>query len=135
MALLRTDPIDIALGPDGDLDLSSGGLAFTRGLPAIAQGCRIALQMFAGEWFLDPTAGMPWLPNQHVREDAALLGGKFDVGKTIAAARRALLAVPGVASVPSLSAEFDGPTRTVSIAFAARSSFGDTVTDVVTQGV
>jgi hypothetical protein len=121
---LETDPIDLLLGPDNDLVVTTD-LQFTTGLTAIAQACRIALQMFQEEWFLDLDAGMPYWQ--------AILGQKPDVSIPAAgiAARSELMSVPGVIDVPLLDVTYDGPTRKMTIKWQVSTAFGDTQPDVI----
>jgi hypothetical protein len=121
---LETDPIDLLLGPDNDLVIGTD-LQFTTGLTAIAQACRIALQMFQDEWFLDLDAGMPYWQD--------ILGQKPDVAIPAAgmAARDALMSVPGVTDVPILNITFDGSTRKMSIPWQVSTAFGDTQPDTI----
>lgn len=136
VALLETDPLDIALGADGDIALGTdGGPYFTRGLAGVAQLCRTALLLFRGEWFRDLDAGVPWIANASVSEDRAILWQKF-VDETIAraAVRDAILAVPGVLGLVSLEVAFDRAARQLTITWSARTVFGDTPADALSPG-
>jgi hypothetical protein len=133
MALLITDPLDIALGADGDLVLGAdGGPYLTTGLAGVAQLCRTALLLFRGEWFQDLDAGVPWLANDTVTENQAILGKRFDEAYVRAAVRDTLLAVPGVLSITALAVALNATTRTLAITWAVRSVFGDTLPDTLT---
>src|ERR1700690_705374 len=106
---LLTAPRDLALDPiTGDLVVGTD-LSFTSGLQAVAQSCRIALQLFRGEWFLNLDQGIPYFQS--------ILGQKPSIA--IPAARLAFAAalrgVAGVTTVPVLNVTFDGPTRTMTI--------------------
>lgn len=133
MALLITDPIDILLDSTGDIDLTAGDLQFSRGLPGVAQGCRIAVQLFRGEWFVDLDAGVPWMPNDTVSTEQAILGQRFNETKARVAIRDALLAVPGVLGLAQLLIAFDTSTRAMSVTWRARTVFGDTEPDTLEQ--
>lgn len=52
---------DIKLNAAGDIDLSSGGAELVDGIDASAQGLKIALQSFRGDWFLDLRDGLPYI--------------------------------------------------------------------------
>lgn len=123
MALV-TDPRDWLLDKDNDLVITTD-LQWSRGLPAVVQSCRIALQMFQGEWFLDLDAGIPYWNN--------ILGQK--PGTAVVAARTAfrsaLMAVESVTEVLKLDVTYDGKTRSMKITWKVRCSFGDTPTDVL----
>ncbi len=122
--LLETDPVDLLLGPDNDLVVTTD-LQLSRGIPAIMQSCRIALLMFAGEWFLDLKAGIPYWES--------ILAQKPEVAKKAAAIafRAALLGVPGVQEVTKLEVDFAGGTRRMSITWRVRCAFGETPEDTL----
>lgn len=121
--LLVDDPVDILLDPvTGDMLLDAqGSPQFSRGLPAVAQGIRIALGVFRGEWFLNLIAGTPWYQS--------ILGKRFNQNQILGIFRAMILAVPGVDHLASLTAAFDGPTRTATISFEAVVVFGGSVKD------
>jgi hypothetical protein len=123
MALLATDPIDILLDPNtGDMLLDANNSPqLSRGLPAVAQGIRIAVGMFRGEWFLNLLTGMPYFQS--------ILGKRYNNAQIRALYRDAILKVPGVARLASLTATFDRPTRNVTVTWEAVAVFGGTVTD------
>lgn len=128
MALpLINDPRDLLLGDDNDLVVTTD-LAFTRGAGAIAQSCRIALQMFAGEWFLDLDAGIPYWDS--------ILAQKPGVAVQAAriAFRSELAAVDGVVDITELDVTFDGPTRTMTITWQVLTQFGETPADSILVG-
>lgn len=127
--ILIDDPIDILLGEDGDIDLSSGGPQFSRGIDAVLQAIKIALQAVRGEWFADLEDGVPYFERDGVTADQALLGQQFDRGKAQAAFRDAILSAPGVGSIVSLVVTFESVTRTLSVSFEVKTIFGDTVAD------
>jgi hypothetical protein len=130
--LLATDPVDLALGPDGDLALDASGSPYlVSGLDAVVQTCRMSLQLIRGEWFLDLQQGVPYFENQTVTEDQALLGQVFDERKALVAFRDALLAAPGVVEVLQLSVSFDNSVRTLAVTWAVRTQFGDTPADTL----
>lgn len=56
---LDTDPRDLKLDRQNDLVITTD-LQWTRGVEAVMQDCRIVLQMFQGEWFLNRAAGIPY---------------------------------------------------------------------------
>jgi hypothetical protein len=57
---LTDEPRDLLLDSSNDLVIENGDFVFARGIDAVAQSCRIALQMFEGEWFLDQSVGIPY---------------------------------------------------------------------------
>lgn len=118
---LVTDPRDLLLDKNNDLIVTTD-LVFGRGVPAVVQSCRIVLQMFQGEWFLDQSAGIPYWQS--------ILAQKPNVA--IAAMRvafsAALLAVEDVSSVLSMNVTYEGTTRTLTSSWAVSTAFGDSTT-------
>ena len=121
---LSTNPRDLLLGPDNDLVVTTD-LQFAYGIQAVAQSCRIAIQMFAGEWFLNLDAGIPYWQ--------AILG--FKPAVAIAAAqiafRTMLLSVDGVVDVLVLNITFDGATRAMNVQWQVSTALGDTPVDTI----
>lgn len=122
---LITDPLDVKIGDDNVVVFENGDLVLVSGLDAIVQGCRIVLQMFQGEWFLNLDVGIPYWQS--------ILGQKPAVA--IAAARiffrRELEAVEGVERVTKLDISYTGATRTLSITWQVTTVFGDTPVDEI----
>ena len=122
---LLTDPVDLKLDDDNDLVIENGDLSFTSGIEAIIQQCRVHLQIFQGEWFLNLDIGIPYWQS--------ILGEKPKTA--IAAARifmrRELELVPGVNKVTRLDIEYVGATRTMTVAWQVNTVFGDTPVDVI----
>lgn len=127
-ATLDRQTSTIASGVDWALDLDTGDLIFplryTTGLEAVAQGIRIRLLSFRGEWFLDLDDGVPYLVREGVTADEALLGQRWDQTKAVQAFRAAIVAAPGVDDLTRLTVEFTGATRTMSVSFEVKTSFG-----------
>lgn len=95
--------MDLALDINGDLAITNGDIVKVISVDAIAQQTMIALRMFLGEWYRDPTQGMPYFDRvfeKGVRSN--VLEGLF---------RRACLAVPGVSSVENIRLTFDRAQR------------------------
>lgn len=125
MPLLITDPIDLKLDDNNELVIENGDLVFTRGIDAIVQQCRIALQMFQGEWFLNLDVGIPYWEK--------ILGEK--PATAIEAARiffrRELQLVEGVNRVTKLDISYTGTTRSLNVTWQVNTVFGDTPEDVI----
>ncbi len=134
MPLLVTDPIDLLLDANGDLDFSSGGPVFSSGIDGVAQAIRIRLLMVAGEWFLNLDAGMPYYERPGIPATKAILAQKFNPGRVTRIFRDELLDTPGVKSVETLTVAFDGRTRTLSVAWTVTTDFGDSVSDSLSKG-
>lgn len=129
MALpLSNDAVDLLLGTDNDLVVTDD-LQFVSGIAGVAQMCRIAVQMFAGEWFLDLDVGVPYWD--------AILGQSPDVAMLAARSgfRDELLKVDGVVALLFLNVDFsDAKTRTLTVSWQVRTSLGDTPVDSLTLG-
>ncbi len=113
--------VDWELDADGDLIIP---MNYTRGLTAVAQGIRIRIQMFKGEWFLNLDEGVPYLENDSVLEADALLGQRFDQAKALSAFRRVIAATPYVQSILALGVAFDGSTRSMTVEWRVKSALG-----------
>lgn len=133
--MLETDPIDLLLDADGDLVISGGDAAWSSGIAGVAQGIRIALQLFRGEWFLDLDEGVPYLERDGVSADEALLGQRFNEPKALRYFRDAIARAPGVNEIVSLSVTFDGPSRALTATWVVSTVFGDTPPDTLSLGV
>lgn len=125
MAQLAVEPRDLKIGEDNDLVVENGDLVLARGLDAIAQECRIAVQMFAEEWFLDLDAGIPYVQS--------ILGQRRAVAELVAKKefRAELLAVDGVLEILQLDVAFEATTRELQITWKVRTVLGDTPVDLL----
>src|SRR4051812_26574725 len=102
-------------------------LQFVAGIDGVAQLCRIAVQMFAGEWFADLDQG--------IRYWDAILGNSPELARTVALSefRDTLLTVPGVLAVTRLEVKFsDAGRRTLTVTWQVRTASGDTPADTLT---
>ena len=115
---MATDtPRDIKLTDDYDWDVSAGDLAILTGADAIVQSVKLHLQFFKGEWFLDLDAGIPYFQDVLIKNpDPNLLQSVF---------RNALLAIPGVLEIISLSLAIDNETRTLAIDMRLSTDVGE----------
>lgn len=99
---LAIDPITNDLFVDG-----SNNLAIVTGAEAVGQHARQRLKTFQGEWFLDTSAGVPWL--------AQIMGAKYDPALVEAVVKAEILDTDGVVEITSFSVGFDRSTRNVII--------------------
>ena len=122
---LITDPIDLLIDDENDLVIENGDLQFSKGIDAVVQQCRISLQMFQGEWFLDLDAGIPYWQS--------ILGQKPAVA--LAAARiymrRELELIEGVDRVLKLDLSYTGTSRTLVVTWQVSTIFGETPVDTI----
>ncbi len=120
-------PRDMALGDDGDLDLSSGDLYFRTGTEAVRQAARLALGFYAGEWFLDSNAGLPYheVDATGVIAPTPILTKSPNVPVIRAIMRARLEQVQDVRDVISFDCEFDPGTRIMDVSFHLDTVYGD----------
>lgn len=91
----------------GDLTIVNGDLALVVDTDAITQQVQISLRTFLGEWYRDPTVGMPYFTQVLIKSpDEAVIESLF---------RRACLAVPGVLDVIDLQLGFDRANRKLAV--------------------
>ena len=91
-----------------DLVLFDGQIQLTGGL---AQRIDCYLRTFLGEWWADPTLGVPYFQE--------ILKKNPDISVVRQAILSVILQVPGVVSVPSLTVDLDRATRRMSVSFEA----------------
>lgn len=97
--------IGLALDPaTNDLFLRPNGeLAVVRNAEAVGQHVRQRLKTFSGEWFLDTTAGVPWLDE--------ILGRGYDPALAEAVIKGEVLDTDAVTEITSFSVRFDRQRR------------------------
>lgn len=84
--------VDSANPNIGDLYLEHGSMRLTNTLSEeVAQQLFIRFRFFKGEWFLDPTQGVPWFQS--------ILGIKTPIGIIQQIFRQVITTCPGVASL------------------------------------
>lgn len=121
---LTNEPRDLLLGPDNDLVITSD-LAFSRGIAAVAQSCRIALQMVQGEWFLDLEVGIPYW--EEILAQKPLIA----IEASRVAFRRELLSIEGVIDVSKLDITYERSTRTMTVVWQVLTGLGETPLDTI----
>ena len=105
--------IDWELDDNGDLIVP---LRYVAGIQSVAQGIRIRILTFRGEWFADLNHGVPWFQD--------ILGQKFDEIVVRNAFRDMILETPGVKRIVSSSATYDTATRATTINWEVESIYG-----------
>jgi hypothetical protein len=123
---LANDAVDLLLDGDNDLVVTTD-LEFARGTEGVAQLCRIAVQTFAGEWFLDLDVGIPyWEQILGANPEAAIIAAR-------AGFHDELLATDGVTQLLVLNATFDNAqSRALTVEWQVGTATGDTVQDTLT---
>jgi hypothetical protein len=103
------DRIGLAIDPStNDLALEADGrLSVVHDALAIGQHVRQRLMTFEGEWFLDTTAGVPWLDR--------ILGRGYDPALAEAVVKAEVLATDGVTEITSFSVRFVSDPRQLDI--------------------
>jgi hypothetical protein len=101
---------------EGDLAVEMGDLVIVDGIEAIAQDIWICLRFFKGEWDLDQNIGMPYFQKILVKApNMAVIRQIY---------QKAILSRPGVQSITELTLTLDSATRTLRIAFRAKTIAG-----------
>jgi len=91
-----------------DLSLAAdGNLAMATDAAAVGQHARQRLMTFAGEWFLDTIAGVPWL--------GEIMGKKYDPALAEAVVKAEILDTDGVEEITSFSVSFTRDIRRLEI--------------------
>jgi hypothetical protein len=104
---------------DDDIDTSDEKWSLVDGDDAIIQHILIRLRFFKGEWFLDPTIGIPYYETILLKNpDLIAIRSVF---------RQAILTTPGIASLDSLLTELDNAERRLTVTFAAIKTDGGTL--------
>lgn len=121
----ETDPRDLLLDRQNDLVLEDGDFQFSKGIAGVIQECRVRLQMFQGEWFLNLDAGIPYWTE--------IMGQKPSIAISAAAAsfNEALLSIEDVFAVTKMEVTYDHKTRALTVNWAVRCAFGTTPVDVL----
>ena len=103
---------DLRLGED------SQEVVLTELLDEARQRLKVSLNFFRGEWGLNLDAGLPWFQDILVRSPS------LDLIRAILTA--AIVQVDGIASVESISLDFDRRNRHLTVDFDARTEDGAT---------
>ncbi len=110
------------LDANGDYVFGQQQDSFWIDVPAgVAQAVQTALLLFAGEWFLDLTAGVPWMQN--------VLGPRAQ-GAYDTVIQNAIINVEGVMSIDSYSSTLDPTTRALSVNAAITTAYGPATVQV-----
>jgi len=103
---------DLALSDNGNLDMVYDA-------EAVGQHARQRLMTFAGEWFLDTAAGVPWL--------SEILGRRYDPALAEAVVKAEILETHGVTEITEFSVGFSRATRELQVRGVAVSTIYDEV--------
>ena len=110
------DTFDLKLRSGNELDLSGGQLQLVGGAAWVRQAIQTSISLVLGEWFIDPTVGMPYFDQVLVKNpNLSLVRSVF---------KKAILAVPHVTGLPTLDLNFDRAARELSLSFVATTDLG-----------
>jgi hypothetical protein len=112
---------DFAVDPHSNSFLTDGGrLRFTESrLEYLAQKVRCAISLFSGEWFLDGTLGVPYIPQSDNKAAHRPL--------LEAALQTKIAGVEGVRRLAEFTTDYDAGKRALAVSFVAETDAGDLV--------
>jgi hypothetical protein len=114
------------LSANGDMSFGADSANFLVNTPAtVAQAIRTRLKLFTGEWFLDLTAGMPWMQQ---------VIGKGTAGEYDTAIQLCILQTQGVTGISSYSSVANATTRPLTVTVSVDTVYGSTNDLVVLLG-
>jgi hypothetical protein len=111
----------IAIEPQGNgLLHKNGRQRFTESnLEYLQQKIRCVLSLFLGEWYLDASLGIPYIPNTDSKTGhRAILENMIQTK---------LMAVKGVRKLLYFTPEYDSRSRTFSVRFGVETDTGETL--------
>lgn len=121
---LTNEPRDLLLDQNNDLVITHD-LDFSRGIDAVVQSCRIALQIVQGEWFLDLDVGIPYWDN--ILAQKPLIA----IAACQVAFTTELLSIEGVISVTKMDITYNRETRTMTVIWQILTGLGETPADTI----
>lgn len=117
-----------ALDANGDYTFGQNGQNFLVNSPqAVGQAVLTRLKLWAGEWFLDNTLGVPWLTN------VIGFGTSVTYDQVI---RDTIAGTKGVSSIDTYTSSLDSVKRILTIAASITTIYGETqiIAPIVIQG-
>lgn len=108
-----------------DLETTASGQLRITGVfsEEVAQKLKSRLLMFQGEWWLDPSKGVPFYQD--------VLRKRPDSAGVSALIKKAILDTEGVTEITKFSLTLDNAARKVSISFSALLTDGSTISEEV----
>jgi hypothetical protein len=101
---------------NGDMTFGNSSADFWVNVPdGVAQAIASTLNLWAGQWFLDSTAGVQW--------DAKVLGNRTASTRDMVI-QAAILGVPGVLTILSYSSNINRSTRAFTASGSVQTQFG-----------
>ncbi len=105
------------LDANGDYTVETGDDFYVNSPAAVAQAVQTRLRLFAGEWFLDTSAGMPW--------NTGVLG-KYTAAAYDPLIKEQILAAQGVTEITAYTSTRDPSARTLNVAVTIGTIYGTT---------
>lgn len=115
MARLESSPVDFLLDANDDLVIKNGDVVFSTGLPAVVQEIKIKLRKIKGEDFANLDSGIDYYGE---------VLGKTSNQRVQTIFTEALLAIPSVTGIKSVSVTLDAATRKRKVEFEVNTIFG-----------
>jgi hypothetical protein len=117
----------LRLADDGDLDFVDNNFVLTTGITALRDRLFTNVRTFQGEWYLDPTLGVPYF--QQVFEKQVNVGVLYTIFSGV------LRRTKGVAAVNQLTFELNNANRELLIQFSVTADDGTILEEQITLGV
>ena len=113
-----------ALDSNNDILVRNGRIAIVKDAEEVVQHVRTRLQFYTAEWFLDLSAGTPWLQEVFIRPT------NLNNIESIIKTRIAL--TPGVSRLTEFSTETSNiNSRSIDISFSAETTFGNVTAEEI----
>lgn len=114
------------LSADWDMTFGQGLSNFARDAEATAQNVKANLQLLQGEWFLDVSAGVPYLRNDYVTR--AIIDKPTDLAFVESVVKQTILNTDGVDHIDDFKMTFDTRTRRLSVSVTVFTVYDDITT-------
>lgn len=103
------------LDAQGDYTLGTGNDFYVNSAAGVAQAVKTGLALMTGEWFVDISAGTPWLPG---------ILGKVRLQNYDVLLKERVLGTPGLLSITSYSSSLDSTKRSLSVPIEIDTIYG-----------
>jgi hypothetical protein len=112
------------LDANHDMQFGAGLANFCVDAEATAQNVRTRLELLQGEWFLDTSAGVPYIQNEFVTK--GITDKPADLAFAESAIQQEILGTDGVVSIDGFASQFSSSTRLFSVQAKVTTEFGTT---------
>jgi hypothetical protein len=124
------------LDQNGDMQFGHGAGDFWKDQPeAVGQSIKTRLLLFAGEWYLDTSAGTPWggFPlNQSVVQQGKILSEHTQFSRD-AAIRERIITTDGVMTLNNYGSAFNANSRAFSVGAQVDTVYGGPISVIISQ--